>query len=111
MKRVGPSSRVRRLVLAREAAAAGISEETGCGFPVIRFLLLFSPNSGAVLHAVTAHLTRHELRLVRQLQGELQRGDIAGSFIHLVALGGLGCRTGYSEPRRQLYRVAGFDAS
>jgi hypothetical protein len=52
------------------------AQKPGCGFPVIKFLLLFSLNSGAVLHAVTAHLTRHELRLVRQLQGELQRGDI-----------------------------------
>ena len=51
-------------------------QKAGCGFPVIKFLLLFSLNSGAVLHAVMADLTRHELRLVRQLQGELQHGDI-----------------------------------
>lgn len=52
------------------------AQQPGCGFPVIKFLLLFSLNSGAVLHAVMANLSRHELRLVRQLQGQLQKGDI-----------------------------------
>ena len=52
------------------------AQKPGCGFPVIKFLLLFSLNSGSVLHAVMAHLTRHELRLVRQLQGQLHQGDM-----------------------------------
>lgn len=53
------------------------SEQTpGCGFPVLKFLLLFSLNSGSVLHAVMANLNNHDLRLLRQLQDEVSKGDI-----------------------------------
>jgi hypothetical protein len=53
------------------------SEQTpGCGFPVLKFLLLFSLNSGSVLHAVMASLNNHDLRLLRQLQHEVKKGDI-----------------------------------
>lgn len=53
------------------------SEQTpGCGFPVLKFLLLFSLNSGSVLHAVMANLHNHDLRLLRQLQEEVKKGDI-----------------------------------
>ena len=52
------------------------AQQPGCGFPVIKFLLLFSLNSGAVLHAVMANLSQHDLRFMRQLQGQLQKGDI-----------------------------------
>jgi len=51
-------------------------QKPGCGFPVIKFLLLFSLNSGSVLHAVMGNLSQHDLRLVRQLQGQLRQGDI-----------------------------------
>ena len=51
-------------------------QKPGCGFPVIKFLLLFSLNSGSVLHAVMGNLSQHDLRLVRQLQGQLRKGDI-----------------------------------
>lgn len=53
------------------------SEQTpGCGFPVLKFLLLFSLNSGSVLHAVMASLNNHDLRLLRQLRDEVKQGDI-----------------------------------
>ena len=53
------------------------SEQTaGCGFPVLKFLALFSLNSGAILHTVTAKLTQHDLRLLPQLQDEFKAGDI-----------------------------------
>jgi hypothetical protein len=52
------------------------TQKPGCGFPVLKFLLLFSLNSGSVLNVVMANLHHHDLRLLRQLQGELQKGDI-----------------------------------
>ena len=51
-------------------------QKQGCGFPVIKFLLLFSLNSGSVLNAVMGSLHHHDLRLLRQLQTELKNGDI-----------------------------------
>ena len=51
-------------------------QKSGCGFPVLKFLLLFSLNSGSVLNVVMASLHNHDLRLLRQWQGELAKGDI-----------------------------------
>ncbi len=51
-------------------------QKPGCGFPVIRFLLLFSLNSGSVLNVVMSSLHKHEVRLLRELQGHLKAGDI-----------------------------------
>lgn len=51
-------------------------QRAGCGFPVLKFLLLFSLNSGSVLSAVMGSLHKHDLRLLRQLQGQLNTGDI-----------------------------------
>jgi hypothetical protein len=51
-------------------------QKAGCGFPVLKFLLLFSLNSGSVLNVVMGSLHNHDLRLLRQLQGELKKGDI-----------------------------------
>ena len=52
------------------------TQKRGCGFPVLKFLLLFSLGSGSVLNVVMASLHNHDLRLLRQLQGELAAGDI-----------------------------------
>ena len=52
------------------------AQKPGCGFPVLKFLLLFSLNSGSVLNAVMGSLHNHDLRLLQQLQGELKKGDI-----------------------------------
>lgn len=52
------------------------AQKPGCGFPVLKFLLLFSLNSGSVLHGIMASLHNHDLRLLRQLQTELKQGDI-----------------------------------
>jgi len=51
-------------------------QKPGCGFPVLKFLLLFSLNSGAVLNVVMGSLHHHDLRLLRRLQEELRAGDI-----------------------------------
>jgi hypothetical protein len=52
------------------------AQKRGCGFPVLKFLLLFSLNSGSVLNVVMGSLHNHDLRLLRQLQSELKKGDI-----------------------------------
>ena len=51
-------------------------QKPGCGFPVLKFLLLFSLNSGSVLNVVMGNLHHHDLRLLRRLQEELRAGDI-----------------------------------
>jgi hypothetical protein len=67
-------------------------QKPGCGFPVIRLLVLYSLNSGAVLNAVMSSLHKHEVRLLRSFRQDLQRGDILlgdrayGDFTTLATL-------------------------
>lgn len=51
-------------------------QQPGCGFPLLKFLLLFSLNSGSVLNVQLASLHQHELRLLRHLHKDLKAGDI-----------------------------------
>ncbi len=52
------------------------AQKAGCGFPVIKFLALFSLQSGAILQVVPTSLHQHDLSLVRHLKDELKPGDI-----------------------------------
>jgi hypothetical protein len=52
------------------------SQRPGCGFPLMKFVALFSLCSGAILNVVTGSLHQHDLRLLRKLWEVLQRGDI-----------------------------------
>jgi len=52
------------------------AQKPGCGFPVLKFVVLFSLTSGAVLNVVWGGLRHHDLRLFRQLWQHLKRGDI-----------------------------------
>lgn len=52
------------------------AQKPGCGFPVLKLVVLFSLNSGALLQAVWGSLHNHDLRLVQKLWKELQKGDI-----------------------------------
>lgn len=67
-------------------------QKPGCGFPVIRLLVLFSLNSGSVLNVVMSDLHKHELRLLCQLRNHLHKGDILlgdrayGDFTTLATL-------------------------
>lgn len=67
-------------------------QKPGCGFPVIRLLVLYSLNSGAVLNVVMSNLHKHEVRLLRQLRNDLHKGDILlgdrayGDFTTLATL-------------------------
>lgn len=52
------------------------AQKPGCGFPVLKFAVLFSLASGAVLNVLLGNLHHHDLRLLRGLWDELKRGDI-----------------------------------
>jgi len=68
------------------------AQKKGCGFPVLKFLVLFSLCSGAVLHVVFGNLHDHDLRLLHGLWDLLQKGDIVlgdrafGEYTTLAAL-------------------------
>ena len=51
-------------------------QKPGCGFPVLKFLVLFSLKSGAVLKVVMGNLHQHDLRLLKTMRQYLCRGDI-----------------------------------
>jgi hypothetical protein len=52
------------------------TQKRGCGFPVLKLVVLFSLTSGAILHVLWGSLRHHDLRLLRGLWDSLTRGDI-----------------------------------
>ena len=72
------------------------SQKPGCGFPVLKFVVLFSLTSGAVLNVVLGRLRHHDLRVFRQLWEQLKKGDILlgdrawGEYTTLAGLPGQG---------------------
>ena len=52
------------------------SQKPGCGFPVMKFVALFSLCSGAVLNVLLGNLHHHDLRLLRALWDCFAKGDI-----------------------------------
>lgn len=52
-------------------------QKPGCGFPVMRFVALFSLETGAVLETEQGPLSDHERTLWRRLWHKLKKGDIA----------------------------------
>jgi hypothetical protein len=68
------------------------SQKPGCGFPLIKFLVLFSLSSGAILRVAMAHWKNHDLRLLHGLWNALEKGDILlgdrayGEYLTLAAL-------------------------
>jgi hypothetical protein len=52
------------------------TQKKGCGFPVMKFLALFSLTGGAVLHVLMGNLREHDLRLLRQVWDQLKKGDV-----------------------------------
>jgi hypothetical protein len=67
-------------------------QKPGCGFPLMKFVVLFSLCSGAVLNVMMGNLHSHDLRLLRALWDELKIGDILlgdrayGEFTTLAGL-------------------------
>ncbi len=72
------------------------TQKRGCGFPVLKFVVLMSLTSGAILNVLTGNLHDHDLRLLRTLWAHLKTGDILlgdrayGEFTTLAGLPGLG---------------------
>jgi len=68
------------------------SQKPGCGFPLIKFLVLFSLSSWALLRVALAHWKNHDLRLLHGLWEALEKGDILlgdrayGEYLTLAAL-------------------------
>jgi hypothetical protein len=52
------------------------SQKPGCGFPVMKFVVLFSLCSGAILNVAIGNLHYHDLRLLRALWEQFKKGDI-----------------------------------
>jgi Transposase DDE domain len=67
-------------------------QNPGCGFPLLKFMVLFSLSSGAILRVAMGTWKNHDLRLLRQLLDALQKGDILlgdrayGEYITLASL-------------------------
>ncbi|HEX4273054.1 MAG TPA: IS4 family transposase [Rhizomicrobium sp.] len=72
------------------------TQKRGCGFPLMKFVVLMSLTSGAVLNVLTGSLHDHDLRLLRGLWEHLSKGDILlgdrayGEFTTLASLPSLG---------------------
>jgi hypothetical protein len=68
------------------------SQKPGCGFPLMKLVVLFSLGSGAVLNVLLGSLHYHDLRLLRGLWDQLNKGDILlgdrayGEFTTLAGL-------------------------
>lgn len=68
------------------------SQKPGCGFPLMKFVVLFSLCSGAVLNVILGSLHHHDLRLLRGLWDQLKKGDILlgdrayGEYVTLAGL-------------------------
>jgi len=52
------------------------SQKRGCGFPLIKFLVLFSLRSGAILRVALGHWKNHDRRLWHGWWDALDKGDI-----------------------------------
>lgn len=52
------------------------SQKKGCGFPVLKFVALFSLTSGTILNVILGSLRHHDLRLFHRLWEQLKKGDI-----------------------------------
>lgn len=67
-------------------------QKPGCGFPIMKFLVLFSLASGAVLNVVMTGWRNHDLRLFRRVWDQLKAGDIIlgdrayGDYVTLARL-------------------------
>jgi len=67
-------------------------QKPGCGFPVLKLVVVFSLASGALLDVVLGNLHQHDLRLFHRLWDTLKAGDILlgdrayGDYVTLASL-------------------------
>lgn len=86
------------------------SQKTGCGFPMMKLVGLFSLKSGALLHFARGTLHMHESLLFRALWQYLTKGDVILSdrgFCSFFAIASLLSRGVDSVMR--LHQARGFD--
>ncbi len=68
------------------------NQKPGCGFPVARWLALFDVAAGMLLRSATAPLRTHDMALAKDINDELQPGDVVlgdcglCSYAHLARL-------------------------
>ena len=72
----GSSSRLADTPLNRQAYPPPKSMAAGCGFPIIKIVVLFSLATGALLARATGNQYMHELRLCQRLRAFFAKGDI-----------------------------------
>ena len=76
----------------QEAYPQPSGQKKGCGFPIIKFLVQFSLQTGAILQVVMHDLHAHDLRLFQSLWDKFQPGDISlgdrafGDYVSLALL-------------------------
>lgn len=120
--RVGPRSQLQgRRVIAADGSSAQMadtrknqqqfpqpgSQKPGCGFPVMKFVVLFSLCSGAILNVAVGNLHYHDLRLLRALWDQFKKGDILlgdrayGEYTTLAGLVQLGVAVVARLPARR----------
>jgi hypothetical protein len=68
------------------------SQQPGCGFPLLKFLPLFSLSSGAISDVVMADWKNHDARLLHRAWDRLEKGDVLladrafGDYVNLAML-------------------------
>jgi hypothetical protein len=68
------------------------SQKTGCGFPLLKFLPVFSLCSGAIESVVTSDWKKHDVRLLHQAWEFFDKGDVLladrafGDYVDLAVL-------------------------
>jgi hypothetical protein len=72
----GSSSRLADTPPNRQAYPPPKSMAAGCGFPLLKIVVLFSLASGALLARATGNQYMHELRLCQKLRACFTKGDI-----------------------------------
>ena len=67
-------------------------QKPGCGFPLLKFLPIFSLSSGAISQVVTADWKNHDARLLHRAVDLFQKGDVLlvdrafGDYVNLATL-------------------------
>jgi hypothetical protein len=76
----------------RKAYPQATGQKPGCGFPLLKFLPIFSLGSGAIRHVETATWKTHDVRLLKQAWHALARHEVLlvdrafGDYVTLAAL-------------------------
>jgi len=76
----------------QKSYAQAPGQEPGCGFPLMKFLPLFSLSSGAISHVETSDWKTHDVRLLKQAWDALKKGDVLlvdrafGDYVTLASL-------------------------